>query len=1020
MNTSILISHTLAIGRRVFFVLLAMALLAGVTGWLFAPDLKTVRPEIEAFLQEELELKELSLGELSWYWAGSLGLKANTSSFINRDASIAVHNSRITVQISTMELLSGRFTPSRIRLSGGVVDLVVEVNGDSGQREIPPLVTLEDTELHWRFGEQFGQLDHFTLLLDAEERVLQARSPGAHINIRMGEKRFPEQIDVSFSNLDWMPQGWHSKLNGAIAGELGFKQNSSNSWLLDLAVTSMGESSAVLSAFGAKWAFDSLKGELVLTSDINSNALSQLDAKSLEWRLGRNMLHAAGLWDDGKLQMSVTSPYLEMPLVWNSLKPLGSESWHAWLAKMQRGIASEVRAEVGFPWAEPWRGFPSKSELSDVHYHLNAHVEEADIALGTHEESLTRTEADVELDEKGLNAIVISTQLPDKIGSVSGGMHMPWKTLVLDITGHGKMDAGKVHSWVDQKAAALMKWSAAPANTNFSIQWMPGEEKPKKASINFEPIVPWSLEIEQVPVQVTSGVLGWTLGAGVQFTGLEWSTAHLNVKTDLSAVRSDMNQWHVLSLRAKAEGKLNRLVSYFLLPIESADGQLRMALNFDGEWHGNIDLTDASWENFLGMKKVAGRNFSIEYSGVNATKQGKTTLLIKDIHCNDKLFRLRGSGNISKAGLRLKFNQIETGSFSGAIDIQAPFGPEPWELGVDASYLNHNALSASLSHDSNLKQKPWALRANLERFVWDDAEIRGVSIKLASTLNSIAVLKATSLHSGEISMKNISSVFSLPGGGVVDLRSFEAEMDELHLKMSAMLTPESKRGMHWRGIAEMDGNFGDMMKKAELSNIFEDGEMYTLFSGQGEFFSKQPWWKGLNGRVRMRVDDGRIQKGGTLSKFLAAISLVDLPALFFGSRDDLTKPGIGYKRLQMEATIHGKDVKVYKLAMRSSAMDVAGKGVMDIDSSHVDLMLVMRPFQNLDALLSKVPLIRDIFGGAANSLFRKVYRMHGPIADAEVEPISPGNAGLASTGAVEHLLNVPETWFGKEKAEPNR
>lgn len=731
------------------------------------------------------------------------------------------------------------------------------------------------------------------------------------------------------------------------------------------------------------------------------------------------MIHATGLWGDGKMQLFATSPHLEMPLVWNSLRPLGGESWHAWLASMQQGVASEARAEVEFMWAEPWQALPSESELDAMRYHLNAHVEEADIALGIHEDLLTRTEADVELDEKGLNAIVISTQLPHEIGSVSGGLHIPWKTLMLNITGHGEVDAGKAHGWVDQKAAELMQWSAAPANTRFSIQWMPEEEKPRKISINLKPMAPWSLEIKQVPVRITSGELGWTLGEGVQFSKLEWSTRHLNIKTDISATRDDTDQWQVLSLQAKAEGKLDILASYFLLPIESAGGHVRMALNFDGEWHGDIDLKDASWGNFLGMKKVEGEDFSIEYSGVNGIKQSRTVLLIKDIHCNNKLFRFRGNGDISEIGLRLKLDKIVTASFSGAIDIRAPFGPEPWELGVDAAYLNRNALPASLSRDSELSQKPWALRANLERFVWDDAEIRGASIKLASALNSVAVLKAASLRSGELSMNNLSSIFSLPGGGAVDLRSFEAELDGQHLKLSATLTPESKRGMHWRGFAELDGNFGNMTKKAELSNIFEDGDMYILFSGQGDIFSDQPWWQGLDGRFRMRVNDGRIQKGGTLSKFLAAISLVDLPALFFGSRDDLTKPGIGYKRLQMEATIDGKDVQVHKLAMRSSAMDIAGKGVMDIDSTYIDLTLVARPFQNLDALLSKVPIIRDMFGGAAHSLIRKVYRMHGPVADAEVEPISPEEAGLASPGVIEHLLKMPERWFGKGEPVAN-
>jgi hypothetical protein len=85
-----------------------------------------------------------------------------------------------------------------------------------------------------------------------------------------------------------------------------------------------------------------------------------------------------------------------------------------------------------------------------------------------------------------------------------------------------------------------------------------------------------------------------------------------------------------------------------------------------------------------------------------------------------------------------------------------------------------------------------------------------------------------------------------------------------------------------------------------------------------------------------------------------------------------------------------------------------------MDSFHIDLTLVMRPLQNRDALLSRIPIVRDIFGGAAPSFIRRVYRMHGPIADAEVERILPEEAGLAAPGLVEMLLDLPERWFGNE------
>ena len=183
---------------------------------------------------------------------------------------------------------------------------------------------------------------------------------------------------------------------------------------------------------------------------------------------------------------------------------------------------------------------------------------------------------------------------------------------------------------------------------------------------------------------------------------------------------------------------------------------------------------------------------------------------------------------------------------------------------------------------------------------------------------------------------------------------------------------------------------------------------------------EQPWWQGLDGRLRMRVDDGRIVEGGTLTTFLAAINLSQLPAMLLGQRKDLTGPGIMFKRLQMEAIMQNQDIRIRNIAMRSAAFDLIGHGSMDIAKAMVDLYLIVKPLQNLDALLSKIPLLRDILGGASHSLMRKVYHMHGPFTDAKVESVSPEAAGLASKGFIEHLFSLPDAWFGSDETLPTQ
>jgi len=143
---------------------------------------------------------------------------------------------------------------------------------------------------------------------------------------------------------------------------------------------------------------------------------------------------------------------------------------------------------------------------------------------------------------------------------------------------------------------------------------------------------------------------------------------------------------------------------------------------------------------------------------------------------------------------------------------------------------------------------------------------------------------------------------------------------------------------------------------------------------------------------------------------------VDLPDLFLGNRKDLNQDGLYYKRLQIEASLQNQMFNIQKLGLRSSAMDMAGKGSLNLEKNNIDLKMVVRPFQNLDALLGKIPLLRDLLGGAAHSFIRKVYHMHGPISNATVEQISPESAGLSNPGLVETLLSLPDLWFGKKSS----
>jgi len=234
-----------------------------------------------------------------------------------------------------------------------------------------------------------------------------------------------------------------------------------------------------------------------------------------------------------------------------------------------------------------------------------------------------------------------------------------------------------------------------------------------------------------------------------------------------------------------------------------------------------------------------------------------------------------------------------------------------------------------------------------------------------------------------------------------------------------MLTPEATGGMTWQGYAQLDGSLGDLMHQAKLSSLLDGGKMHAVLLGKGFIFRDKPWWEGLRGRLRIHSKNGQILKGGTLTKFLAVLSWADLPRLLLAYRPDLTRKGLVYEHLSVESELYDRDMRIKQLALDSSAMQLAGQGSLSLDTGDVDMMLVAQPFQNLDAVLAVVPVLGRILGGGGLSIFRRAYHVYGPISDAQVDGVSPKDAGAPSSGLIDSLLNLPDAWFGGRKKVPH-
>jgi hypothetical protein len=58
-------------------------------------------------------------------------------------------------------------------------------------------------------------------------------------------------------------------------------------------------------------------------------------------------------------------------------------------------------------------------------------------------------------------------------------------------------------------------------------------------------------------------------------------------------------------------------------------------------------------------------------------------------------------------------------------------------------------------------------------------------------------------------------------------------------------------------------------------------------------------------------------------------------------------------------------------------------------------------------------LLGRLLAGEDKSLLRKVYRIHGPASNAEVDELDPSEAGLPRSGLLEDLFSLPGVLLGE-------
>ncbi|OIO68924.1 MAG: hypothetical protein COW19_10040 [Zetaproteobacteria bacterium CG12_big_fil_rev_8_21_14_0_65_55_1124] len=1019
----------LAACTRILLALLVVLSLLG--GWFYwqAPSLNELRPQLENLLARQFGLKELHLGSLSWRWAGHVWLNAENITFAGPEQRIVVEDAQLVVRLSSWDLIRGDIRPTSISLRHGRIALHIPKAASGESLPLPSgLLRIEDSSVTLSYDGFTNRFEHLDLLLDAGGRTLGMQMPGFNFDITWNEQLQPKHVQARFDNLLWLPEAWRASVRGAFSA--GFqldKVAGSNNWDLLADINSDNGMELVGADGRARLPLNKARVKAHIDAAANPLDITAIDWQELVWQAGVNSIQAKGKWADGSLQLQAQSAELQISTLAALGMPLADEAMREWLSGLA-GTARNMQAELHLLQASPWSQ-PQLPDLKRGDVRLAVDLSDATIPLVTQGEELRQYNGAINLSANGLEFRASSMQLPFEAGIVHGtAVIADFEHPVFDINGQGQVEIGRLEDWMQVNPLPQLVWKSAPADGDFSLTWPMFAAVPDKGEAHLVPHPVWQTEFMGYALALSGGHLYWKAGSGLQFQDMDAEFQGLQGNFDLEIGDATAGDLQILGLRLESSGDFSTLATYFRMPMDGPSGNYAMSLHAkDTEkkspWSFKLDLKDAGWRSLLGSKKEPGEAYSLEASG-RQTDQGVS---ISRIQSTGTAPFVSGLGELSRKSVSLHINALQAAAFSGAISLQVPLtGDEPVEIDVNSDFLDQSAVPEKLPDvaksavmpEAEEGKRKWVLRGNFSRIRWDAVSIRGVRVNFASAEQGIGRLEADVLDAAQFSIRDVRAFFRLASGGRVDIRHLGAHLLDQQMNLSGTLAPEPGGGLRWTGFTDISGDFSQVIQRLDAAKLFKGGTVHALWSGTGVIHEDMPWWNGMQGRLRLRSDDGRILEGGTMTKMLAALSLADLPGFLTGSRKDITGPGMLYKRLQLEASVQGETADIRHLAMRASALDMAGKGQLNLADGLIDLYVVARPLQNIDAMLNMIPLLRDVILGPAKSVFRKVYRVHGALHDAKVEAVSAEQAGLPNSGLLEQLISLPGRWFdaGKKAA----
>ncbi|MGH7814796.1 MAG: AsmA-like C-terminal domain-containing protein [Candidatus Binataceae bacterium] len=143
------------------------------------------------------------------------------------------------------------------------------------------------------------------------------------------------------------------------------------------------------------------------------------------------------------------------------------------------------------------------------------------------------------------------------------------------------------------------------------------------------------------------------------------------------------------------------------------------------------------------------------------------------------------------------------------------------------------------------------------------------------------------------------------------------------------------------------------------------------------------FFKTLAGKIYFTARDGTLNKFPLLSRLLG---LVDIKNWLTANLPDPRVNGVPFDSIL--ADFKGKDGRFYtdNFTLQGKVMDIVAAGNVQFGAALLDLEVGMFPFDTVNWILNKIPLIGERVGSGTGKLVAAYFQVSGPVSDPSITP----------------------------------